>query len=204
MPTHPRVCGEHPSTPIDDDLPFDSPPRVRGAPSEAMAAYRADRLTPACAGSTLPQRRSRSASVDSPPRVRGAQRRRLHQRRKNRLTPACAGSTTCRHSHSSAPPTHPRVCGEHVLVPKVVDRVVDSPPRVRGARARAKSRGSRRRLTPACAGSTLFAASHASTVTTHPRVCGEHPVRRVARVDGDDSPPRVRGAPCSPRRTRRR
>ena len=90
--TYPRVCGEHVRLPMPRYRPDDLPPRVRGAHRHALRELRANRLTPACAGSTTPpchtircettyprvcgehaySAPSSSCSADLPPRVRGA------------------------------------------------------------------------------------------------------------------------------------
>ena len=176
-PTHPRVCGEHLDAAARHLLMFDSPPRVRGAPGRSATRPAGHRLTPACAGSTRRPRQSvrlrpthprvcgehlthprrRAQPTDSPPRVRGAPRSCIVQRGICRLTPACAGSTLRPRQASPAPPwmpTHPRVCGEHHEHDALPSVQPDSPPRVRGARSGPLSQSMRRRLTPACAGST--------------------------------------------------
>ena len=201
-------------------MPGDSPPRVRGAHTTLTAAVCADRLTPACAGSTsgsTPPGRSNSthprvcgehvngaaladAVADSPPRVRGARPVLAAVDPTRRLTPACAGSTSRRSPGRGATSTHPRVCGEHVAgLRKVVVRT-DSPPRVRGARFPLPGRELCYRLTPACAGSTPTASSRSPANATHPRVCGEHRTSRYCASLRSDSPPRVRGAPATRQR----
>ena len=192
--THPRVCGEHTTTPSDGSTKGDSPPRVRGARFPLPGRELCYRLTPACAGST-PTASSRSpanathprvcgehrtsrycASLrsDSPPRVRGAPATRQRHHMINRLTPACAGSTAVR-GHATRPdPTHPRVCGEHCGVTNPQRGADDSPPRVRGARGSSWGIARRIRLTPACAGSTDRRPPRRGGGPTHPRVCGEH------------------------------
>ena len=114
--------------------------------------------------------------TDSPPRVRGARAESVDCGAQRRLTPACAGSTKRERERDSEKreSTHPRVCGEHGLIVELVERLVDSPPRVRGALRRA-----RRSVT---------------SRSTHPRVCGEHGGVLSSAWDFVDSPPRVRGA----------
>ena len=213
-PTHPRVCGEHIWYCGANMRAFDSPPRVRGAHPVGVAAHGVGRLTPACAGSTSRRRSGarcwsthprvcgehpscsarRSSTNDSPPRVRGAPSIARSARPVCRLTPACAGSTCGPCRPLAAPTTHPRVCGEHEVSALFGFELVDSPPRVRGAR-RSRRRGRRTgRLTPACAGSTSTRPGCGTSTTTHPRVCGEHDSQVPASFARDDSPPRVRGA----------
>ena len=172
--TYPRVCGEHhtPGEGEPDDV--DLPPRVRGARCAIAGLRVPERLTPACAGSTLLQPHVAHLvstyprvcgehpsqptlpirSVDLPPRVRGAQTTRTNDQDSPRLTPACAGSTQLPESGWRLQTTYPRVCGEHAAIPAVVRFVSDLPPRVRGARVERGGEPLCHRLTPACAGST--------------------------------------------------
>ena len=68
-----------------------------------------------------------------------------------------------------------------------------SPPRVRGKPCRLTSCRLHVRITPACAGKTLFAEARHSRRADHPRVCGENIFPRMIRRSGGGSPPRVRG-----------
>ena len=92
-PTHPRVCGEHGDEPLGRMTMFDSPPRVRGAPSHLYLRLREPSTHPRVCGEhpsitiSLPNR------IDSPPRVRGALISGTRGGYGSRLTPACAGST---------------------------------------------------------------------------------------------------------------
>ena len=133
LSTYPRVCGEHSQSTIRSLRCCDLPPRVRGALVPHLQPRRADRLTPACAGSTswpLASRRRlstyprvcgehcsmpfpRRSGSDLPPRVRGALRQVARRQHRPRLTPACAGSTGGAPSVCAASTTYPRVCGEH-------------------------------------------------------------------------------------------
>ena len=196
--THPRVCGEHLWARFRVDHRDDSPPRVRGARLVACDRHGIRRLTPACAGSTANTMTMflcqtthprvcgehwidlalGPALLRSPPRVRGALVPRLGAGWEYRLTPACAGSTACPPGAPAPASTHPRVCGEHSAASPMSSTWTDSPPRVRGARVHSHQRHDDFRLTPACAGSTLSRYRIRAGSSTHPRVCGEHRVRR--------------------------
>jgi len=89
---HPRVCGEQEMIQGKENRQFGSPPRVRGAALAERKLERAEGITPACAGSSIPSIPSSSPTQDhprvcgeqsfptaglntlpgSPPRVRGA------------------------------------------------------------------------------------------------------------------------------------
>jgi len=113
---HPRLRGEHGTTPNHQQKRDGSPPPARGARHPAGAGAVRQRITPACAGSTAPDRPARSLRPDhprlrgehaqkprhrssisgSPPPARGALGARPRQKRAQRITPACAGSTPTR------------------------------------------------------------------------------------------------------------
>ena len=213
-PTYPRVCGEHSANAASRTATGDLPPRVRGAPRPRRCRHGCCRLTPACAGSTLGNHlRTAPESTyprvcgehvssdvsdvsqhDLPPRVRGARNKIDIEAHPVRLTPACAGSTPVRRRRAMAQPTYPRVCGEHAVIVPVVGYGFDLPPRVRGALLHPCDRAAQLRLTPACAGSTIHSTGAVASVTTYPRVCGEHANGRCTMARYGDLPPRVRGA----------
>ena len=130
----------------------------------------------------------------------GAQRTRRppsSHRRVKWLTPASAGNTVTSQvvdgGAGEAHPrgagacrsTHPRVCGEHQSMNGGDIALVDSPPRVRGARDDNSTAAVFTTLTPACAGSTLGRNSCQPRRSTHPRVCGEHEALARQGVCGD-------------------
>jgi len=191
---HPRVRGEHGGVGRRHTRCRGSPPRARGAPA-AMAPEEVDPgITPACAGSTGPQRGGGGCTWDhprvrgehaaafsgprrtpgSPPRARGALIDDGGLADLLGITPACAGSTCgrprCRRSFQD----HPRVRGEHSLTGMDCPRLSGSPPRARGARASATGRPQAVRITPACAGSTPPPTRSRRRSRDHPRVRGEH------------------------------
>ena len=214
-PTYPRVCGEHGRRGRVTRPRSDLPPRVRGALPDDGGTHHRARLTPACAGSTTfavrwQQTRSTYPRVcgehsdrleieagwdDLRPRVRGALSRRQRRQVPDRLTPACAGSTRHGAGADRLCSTYPRVCGEHRRTTGRPRTTTDLPPRVRGALFPVEHQPARRRLTPACAGSTLLDGGVCLSMSTYPRVCGEHVTARRYACTRDDLPPRVRGAP---------
>ena len=68
-----------------------------------------------------------------------------------------------------------------------------SPPRMRGKPQAQRSSLSERRITPAHAGKTHDQAKKVTTLTHHPRACGENPVNKVFPLLINGSPPRMRG-----------
>ena len=80
------------------------------------------------------------------------------------------------------------------------NRVIGSPPRVRGKvldRSRILEQG---RITPACAGKRMQAKLSGASSWDHPRVCGEKSKIRDSMTASLGSPPRVRGKGLALRR----
>ena len=113
-------------------------------------------------------------SVGSSPHVRGAPERFEAFARAVGIIPACAGSTTSIGHNWTGMWDHPRMCGEHVVLPPFFWTVSGSSPHVRGALARVGHLRPQPGIIPACAGSTESAANHARSRRDHPRMCGEH------------------------------
>ncbi len=214
-PVHPRVGGEHDLHRRLRGRRPGSPPRGRGAPTQARDSKNARRFTPAWAGSTATGCRTTrrvpvhprvggehvdleivgEMGVGSPPRGRGAPRAARPTPASRRFTPAWAGSTSPSFNKSRSHPVHPRVGGEHFHGRCHGRRPVGSPPRGRGAQSRVRRPNSTRRFTPAWAGSTTAPRPSPRSLTVHPRVGGEHEGRLRASSWCFGSPPRGRGAP---------
>ena len=63
---HPRMCGEHLTTPRQCGKSTGSSPHVRGAPQDYVSRYGHRGIIPACAGSTRLQRYQRGRCRDHP------------------------------------------------------------------------------------------------------------------------------------------
>ena len=168
------MCGEHALRLRKHAHFMGSSPRVRGAqPRHRRRALRGG-IIPACAGSTRSSNRQQGSRRDHPrvcgehhlrwrglrlglgssPRVRGA-RFLCHTCSFRRgIIPACAGSTCGIELYAVHDRDHPRVCGEHLVVPANQDPVLGSSPRVRGAPLGRLHARRRVGIIPACAGST--------------------------------------------------
>ena len=116
----------------------------------------------------------KSGKFGSSPRVRGTRRHPAIVKARLRFIPACAGNTCTRGAPRRRISVHPRVCGEHARVPKVVTASRGSSPRVRGTRTTCGDGVAPSRFIPACAGNTAAGFSAPGEATVHPRVCGEH------------------------------
>ena len=170
---------------------------MRGAPCFSILKRQLFGITPAYAGSTYCRPLINQTALDhprvcgehpftsrpfacrfgSPPRMRGALVPDSCPVALIGITPAYAGSTMHHHSVQGHSWDHPRVCGEHAMVPVVAEVAGGSPPRMRGAPVR----GSR-----SCRSSR-----------DHPRVCGEHSAYMTISANVLGSPPRMRGARLS-------
>ena len=113
------------------------------------------------------------------------------------ITPACAGNTQNTAHAQPRRRDHPRVCGEYPqkTSPRASGR--GSPPRVRGIPIWLKNVMQVARITPACAGNTIFGLLLDLSAQDHPRVCGEYPSTLTRKIYAVGSPPRVRGIPIS-------
>ena len=184
------------------------------------------RITPACAGNKINYSWIKYRSQDHPrvcgeqaiyvcrwvrdeglpPRVRGTVRLLLYHFGQGRITPACAGNSGFGLDSDSLSEDHPRVCGEQRNFRILHNLLQGSPPRVRGTDKQKDFLARQGRITPACAGNSIYGFLHISQTRDHPRVCGEQPVRSGHPIKLRGSPPRVRGTGtginCSPKGTR--
>ena len=170
-----------------------SPPRVRGKDVPVPQLPPLFGITPACAGKSQGSCPWRPRAWDhprvcgekikfrlpvalllgSPPRVRGKGGRRQGLRQVRGITPACAGKRPSPTNLPPLPPDHPRVCGEKIPRCSIYCSTRGSPPRVRGKDPHGLIVAKFSRITPACAGNSLFQLSAKSVFEDHPRVCGE-------------------------------
>ena len=200
-PVHPRVCGEHKENDCRPEFVNGSSPRVRGTRNLVCCEHRTSRFIPACAGNTIAQRVEQIRSPVHPrvcgehfipenastrpfgssPRVRGTRLRLFFRTLLPGFIPACAGNTPypCRRTSLSA--VHPRVCGEHYVGYVLTCPATGSSPRVRGTPCVSFKPYPLSRFIPACAGNTLITCPSLSLYPVHPRVCGEHSMRRAPR-----------------------
>ena len=191
-----------------------SSPRMRGALTFYAVWKRRYRIIPAYAGSTLSTERAIVRPWDHPrvcgehsrlfnpmqslqgssPRMRGAPPYLHLWGRPYRIIPAYAGSTTAPERPSWRCRDHPRVCGEHYTLVFLIQRMMGSSPRMRGAPASRALEIGLRRIIPAYAGSTQEGSPSPRSKRDHPRVCGEHHASRILGARGAGSSPRMRGA----------
>ena len=175
---HPRMCGEHLSFMAFLMVSAGSSPHVRGARHHLHKIATRHGIIPACAGSTFNASFGALQNRDHPrmcgehaqgqwaaevrvglsPHVRGAHRRQPQLRQRAGIIPACAGSTVEQLFLTTVIGDHPRMCGEHTDLGKIVRVQWGSSPHVRGAPYRQAVFRHRAGIIPACAGSTAAPA----------------------------------------------
>ena len=132
------------------------------------------------------------AVVGSPPRVREIQISTTLTRTCTRITPACAGNTYSYFILLCFDKDHPRVCGKYFDKVHIWFSDKGSPPRVREIQCKKFGIKFVRRITPACAGNTVWRLRDKIKVQDHPRVCGKYGLQHKHICQHPGSPPRVR------------
>ena len=155
-----------------------SSPRVRGTRRWLQFGKAGERFIPACAGNSSISMCSSGTESGSSPRVRGTLAEAAGEFAGGRFIPACAGNSVGSGAGSSRTAVHPRVCGELALPCSRPASGVGSSPRVRGTRVGGGLLRRGQRFIPACAGNSALDLSHSTSLTVHPRVCGELPILR--------------------------
>ncbi len=117
----------------------------------------------------------------------------------NRFIPACAGNASRLPSPSCPWTAHPRVCGERRCRNALHGGLNGSSPRVRGTLSLCWLCSTRYRFIPACARNATADLLMMGMSAVHPRVCGERMKKRVRKIWGGGSSPRVRGTPTATR-----
>ena len=191
---HPRVCGEHSGEGGEPEPKSGSSPRVRGTLRDGLGSCLHAGIIPACAGNTAYVLSAFSSSRDHPrvcgehelpelrqaairgssPRVRGTPPAQPIRLLLAGIIPACAGNTLWRVVCYVRGRDHPRVCGEHSLMPSPSSSASGSSPRVRGTPDGRRKSVEDMGIIPACAGNTVCCHSLFGSWWDHPRVCGEH------------------------------
>ena len=210
---HPRVCGEHQCPANSAGTAGGSSPRMRGTLQTWLGGLVFRGIIPAYAGNTTNCWGCRNRSRDHPricgehalagimfswrpgssPRMRGTRQERVERRGRLGIIPAYAGNTRRESTAAQYPEDHPRVCGEHQLVPSQMYGPVGSSPRMRGTRRLHRLLCRRPGIIPAYAGNTFQALRLLHPRWDHPRVCGEHLFHSLIFRRAAGSSPRMRG-----------
>ena len=111
-----------------------------------------------------------------------------------RIIPAYAGSTDSAMVSLQSNRDHPRIRGEHDIGLLALDLVSGSSPHTRGAQLIVVGHDETQRIIPAYAGSTDRARARRYHRPDHPRIRGEHYLRRHKGEKAAGSSPHTRGA----------
>ena len=133
--------------------------------------------------------------MGSPPPTRGTQQRGLSRATTGRITPAYAGNTnlsifSCPYSRD-----HPRLRGEHISYQPFANTLIGSPPPTRGTLMQSDIQQRKARITPAYAGNTNKIQCYKIKWRDHPRLRGEHALKKRQTTSVRGSPPPTRGTP---------
>ena len=109
------------------------------------------------------------------------------------ITPACAGKRHCKRFSQLVYWDHPRMCGEKKSFANSIEMELGSPPHVRGKGGFRPSSYLLFRITPACAGKSLWRFPWRFFLQDHPRMCGEKIFSLLYSASDAGSPPHVRG-----------
>ena len=109
------------------------------------------------------------------------------------ITPAYAGKSDKHQRARSWLGDYPRMCGEKSMTSHAIRAPVGSPPRMQGKDIFPDGLPCAVRITPACAGKSLWCAQGQAQERDHPRVCEEKNFLLLMTSRRSGSPPRVRG-----------
>ena len=129
----------------------------------------------------------------SPPLARGVRQLASAQNVYRRITPACAGSTRWLDFKRRKRKDHPRLRGEYRREYSSSEFLLGSPPLARGVLNTIPTIARSGRITPACAGSTLFVDNSFAANRDHPRLRGEYLPQQEVLCVVSGSPPLARG-----------
>ena len=193
-PDHPRIRGEHPTSRATTTATPGIIPAYAG--STAAAAWASDPVAdhPRIRGEHPRRGAGPHRGAGSSPHTRGAPALASKSRQTPRIIPAYAGSTRPRRLPGPGDRDHPRIRGEHP--PRSACRCSrpGSSPHTRGALEPRPARPSRRRISPAYAGSTPPQELESHPLGDHPRIRGEHCESYGRERTGAGSSPHTRGA----------
>ena len=111
----------------------------------------------------------------------------------HRNIPAYAGKTFPTPNAGPAPPEHPRVCGENLLIGHARTLGIGTSPRMRGKLSNRRGALLLLRNIPAYAGKTVCRRLLCRRGWEHPRVCGENAPAFLAAAGVSGTSPRMRG-----------
>ena len=196
---HPRIRGEHAERHDPKGNFTGSSPHTRGALPEVARRNGEVGIIPAYAGSTQCAGIRLGERSGSSPHTRGAPQARLRRGFRAGIIPAYAGSTVTPATAPGYLPDHPRIRGEHRILPPDQTLPGGSSPHTRGAPP------GRPDIRPGLVDHPRIRGEHSALSqsrpggTDHPRIRGEHLPRYLGNPRYDGSSPHTRGAPRRPR-----
>ena len=110
-----------------------------------------------------------------------------------RFIPARAGNIRRNNTSTDAGTVHPRTCGEHICKNRKDNVLSGSSPHVRGTFYQYFASDRQVRFIPARAGNMRIRCLTVGARSVHPRTCGEHTWRELAKWHKVGSSPHVRG-----------
>ena len=211
---HPRIRGEHRCRWMAPTRSDGSSPHTRGAPQSLAQTGNAWRIIPAYAGGTRYVEMTLHKNGDHPrirgehvfqlmtkvpcpgssPHTRGALRKTTTSASTTRIIPAYAGSTRRPRAITQRRWDHPRIRGEHDRGEALAVGPGGSSPHTRGAPRPLAPSPLGSRIIPAYAGSTRTYAAGGPPARDHPRIRGEHRLKRARGLVHEGSSPHTRGA----------
>ena len=194
---HPRIRGEHTNDAQMEAFSAGSSPHTRGA-LFATAAFSCPRPDhPRIRGEHAVFVGGLSVGVGSSPHTRGALAAGSAEACPERIIPAYAGSTIPTPTGSCSRADHPRIRGEHRILPAGQTLPGGSSPHTRGAPDHAERSLHCPGIIPAYAGSTHIDSRFFQLKRDHPRIRGEHRWTVRGTDSRTQSSPHTRGAPSS-------
>ncbi len=139
-----------------------------------------------------------SVAMESSPHARGTLRARTEGHRSQGIIPACAGNTRDAPETFTCDWDHPRMRGEHTVKAAIAIRFKGSSPHARGTLRLRIFLLDANGIIPACAGNTAVQIYVLDADRDHPRMRGEHRIRRNPSKCPAGSSPHARGTrwPC--------
>ena len=170
---HPRLCGEKFRPRHFLHLLSGSPPPMRGKATFHVSRNTTPRITPAYAGKRNSVPEWGLVSTGSPPPMRGKVGSFYVKLLDTGITPAYAGKSFTTQLKSTKDEDHPRLCGEKCRSSSQLQRLVGSPPPMRGKGTPAGAASPPAGITPAYAGKRVSSLVYTMPFWDHPRLCGE-------------------------------
>ena len=170
-----------------------SPPLTRGQRRDHRPDWMRRGITPAHAGTTYTDEKTRNYERGSPPLTRGQRHPLLVLSQAVGITPAHAGTTSSVLSLISSTQDHPRSRGDNIIMGRLTADPEGSPPLTRGQLQCFILLVQIFRITPAHAGTTLCLNRAVREKQDHPRSRGDNTPKPYKGRNERGSPPLTRG-----------